>query len=212
MNLTIVFLVGMATVLGAGRLTALEWYLPVNTPDRRSWNDVKLTAIGRFGLQRKARPGVPAHLHAGVDIKRPGGNDADEPVFPAARGVVISMRDDGPLAQVIVEHRQSDGSIIWTVYEHVAGIAAAAGDTVDPVKPIARFMTRHELGRYGWQFDHLHFEVMREQPILTTPSKRLPQRFYQTYALACPDQRSLSRCYHDPREFLESTWNGDRHD
>jgi hypothetical protein len=206
MNLTTVFLIGMVTVLGSGRLSALEWYLPVNTPDRRSWNDVELTAIGRFGSQRKARPGVPAHLHTGVDIKRPGGNDADETVFPAARGVVISVRGDGPFAQVIVEHRQSGGTIIWTVYEHVAGITAAAGDTVDPVKPIARFMTRHELGRYGWQFDHLHFEVLRARPRTEPPAARFPQRYFGTFALECRDSAALMRCYHDPRTFLETGW------
>jgi hypothetical protein len=207
MNLTAAFLLGMVAVLGAGRLSALEWYLPVNTPDRRSWSTIELTAIGRFGLQRAARPGVPAHLHTGVDIKRPSRNYSDEPVYPAARGIVVSRRDDGPFAQIIVEHRQRDGTRVWTVYEHVAGITAAAGDTADPAQPMARFMTRRELDRYGWQFDHVHFEVLRQRPRAAQPSNALPMRFSRTYALECRDNATLLRHCHDPVAFLETAWH-----
>ena len=183
-----------------------EWLVPVRTTDRRSWREVRLTSIGQFGLQRKARPGVPAHLHTGVDIRRPSRNYSDEPVYPAARGVAISVRDDGPFAQVIIEHRLDAGTAVWTVYEHLAGIRTAAGDTVGPHQPIGRFMTGAELDRCGWQFDHLHFEVLRLRPCDAMPSKRLPMRLFQTYALLCVDPVSLSRRYFDPKTFLEDQW------
>jgi hypothetical protein len=51
-----------------------EWLLPIAAADRKTWHGVKLTRIGLFGLERKARPGIPAHLHTGTDIKRPKDN------------------------------------------------------------------------------------------------------------------------------------------
>jgi hypothetical protein len=51
-----------------------EWYLPINLKNRQTWKSVQLTSIGQFGLLRKTRPGIPAHLHTGADIKRPNNN------------------------------------------------------------------------------------------------------------------------------------------
>jgi hypothetical protein len=48
-----------------------HWLLPIFLENRTTWNTVQLTHIGSYGLSRKARPGIPAHLHTGVDIKRP---------------------------------------------------------------------------------------------------------------------------------------------
>jgi hypothetical protein len=98
---------------------------------------------------RKARPGIASHLHTGIDIERPHSNY--EPIFPIAKGVVISKRDDGAFAQLIIEHSVK-GKKVWTVYEHIAGIVPKLNDVVDPMNPIARFMTREELNRFGWQF------------------------------------------------------------
>ena len=82
----------------------IEWYIPINTENRQSLEKVQLSSIGPFGLLRQARPGIPAHLHTGVDLKRPNNNYINEPVFPAAKGKVISFRDDGPYAQIIIQH------------------------------------------------------------------------------------------------------------
>jgi len=78
--------------------------LPVDYGDRKDISRVQLTEIGEFGLMRKARVGIPAHFHTGIDIKRPGNNYHDEPIFPIAPGRVISKRTDGPYAQLIIEH------------------------------------------------------------------------------------------------------------
>lgn len=132
---------------------------------------LRLTRIGDFGLLRRSRPGIPAHLHTGVDIDRPSDNYNNEPVYPIASGIVISLCDDGPYAQIIIEHRTAGGDTVWSVYEHVAGILCNLGDTVTPSRPIARFMNRRELNRYGWQFDHLHLEMMRTPP--PSPAHRI---------------------------------------
>ncbi len=180
------------------------WRLPVNChPD-----SVRLTRIGDFGRLRRARPGIPAHLHTGVDIARPSRDYRHEPVYPAAVGVVVSLRDDGPFAQLIVEHCLDGGAKVWTVYEHVSGIACALGDTVSPERPLARFMDRRELDRYGWQFDHLHFEVMKSRPRPRPFDPRLPYCRYETFGLRCFDREEIERNYWHPLIFLKIA--GDR--
>ena len=125
-----------------------ECLLPITVENRTTWASVQLTQIGSYGITRKARPGIPKHLHTGVDIKRPRPNYADEPVLPVASGTVISMRDDGPFAQIIIEHRLPHGDPVWTAYEHIAGITVTVGDIVSPHEPIGRFMNRQELDSY----------------------------------------------------------------
>ncbi len=184
----------------------LEWYLPFNAENRQSWEEVRLTKIGDFGLIRKARPTVPEHLHTGVDIKRHSNNYVDEPVYPAAIGKVISLRDDGPFAQIIIEHKMENQNKVWTVYEHIAGINVVYGQFVNPEYPIARYMNKDELDKYGWQFDHFHFEVMKMKPKPISPDKNKPFRFFYTYCLVCFDQTDLGKRYYHPKEFLQNQW------
>jgi murein DD-endopeptidase MepM/ murein hydrolase activator NlpD len=182
------------------------WLLPVGSDDRRDWASVRITRIGMFALERRPRPGIPAHLHTGIDIKRPKANHTDEPIFAASGGKVISLRDDGPFAQLIIAHRMADGGSVWTVYEHIAGIRVAVGEVISPAAPIARFMNKQELDRFGWQFDHVHFEVLKHRPRALMPSADTPYRFFATYSLACHTLHDLQRYYHDPIEFLEKQW------
>ena len=141
----------------------LRYSVPINTPNRKSIEFIELTNIGQFGLLRKERPGIPAHYHTGIDIKRPKNNYQDEPIFPISEGMVISKRQDGPYAQLILEH--GNELKFWTVYEHIAGIKVNLFDKVNAKTPIARFMNKNELNKYGWQFDHFHFEVLKVKPI-----------------------------------------------
>lgn len=181
--------------------------LPISCENRSSIASIQLTPIGAFGLTRKTRRNVPQHLHTGIDIRRPGNNYFDEPVFAIAPGVVISRRDDGPFAQIIIEHESKDCEKFWTVYEHVAGIGISVGDSVSPTEPIARFMNRDELNRYGWQFDHFHFEVLKVAPRHLKPTPKTPHRLYRVYNLECYTQSDLYRYYFDPLEFLDSHLN-----
>jgi len=185
---------------------AADWLLPISVEDRTTWQSVQFTHIGSYGLMRKARPGIPAHLHTGVDIKRPRPNYMDESILPVAPGTVISMRNDGPFAQIIIEHTLPNGDSVWTVYEHIAGITVTVGDVVSPHKPIARFMNREELDRYGWQFDHVHFEVLKVSPRALRPTDKTPLRFFCTYSLQCYTESDLEHYYYDPIAFLEARW------
>jgi hypothetical protein len=177
--------------------------VPIAAPDRSVTDNLQLTQIGAFAAHRPKRPGIPAHRHTGIDIKRPSMNYFDEPIFPIATGRVISVRRDGPFAQIIVEHEFPDVGRIWSVYEHIAGISCAPGDTVDPFIPIARFMNRPELDQYGFQFDHLHLEILKQPPRPTLPSPQLPDRFFSSYNLICYTEDVLTFYYIDPLQFFE---------
>lgn len=180
----------------------LSWHLPINTINNSSIDEIQLTKIGSFGEVRKARPKVKEHLHTGIDIKRPSENYDDEPVFSSSSGKVISMRDDGPFAQIIIEHYNSDEEVIWTVYEHISGIQVNVNDEVYANQQIARFMNREELNNYGWQFDHIHFEVMKIKPIPVNPDDKRPSRYFATYCLLCFDYSQLEDRYYNPLDFL----------
>lgn len=164
--------------------------------------EIKLTPIGTFGQIRKARPGIPGHLHTGIDIKRPNGNYNGEPIFPLAPGRVISLRDDGPFAQIIVEHKLNHIGRFWSVYEHIAGISVTLGEQVSSEEPLARFMNRKELEKYGWQFDHFHLEILKVKPRAIQPTPVLPHYLYQSYNLECYSPEDLTSYYYDPLEFL----------
>jgi murein DD-endopeptidase MepM/ murein hydrolase activator NlpD len=182
------------------------WFLPIRAQNRQSWESVQLTHIGAFGLLRKARPQVPAHYHTGVDFKRPNANYFDEPIFPAAYGIVASQRTDGPFAQIIIEHFTAAGDTVWTVYEHLAGVKVITGDTVLPQRPLGRFMNTEELQQHGWQFDHLHFEILKRRPQPVLPAPQTPMRRLKPYNLECYTRDDLDNHYYDPREFLEVCW------
>lgn len=177
--------------------------MPVQTNNRQDVFTLQLTKIGAFGLLRKARPTVKAHLHTGIDVKRPSDNYLNEPIFPIADGIVVSKRDDGPYAQLIVAHEDCEPPF-WTVYEHIAGIKVNVGDLVDSQKPIARFMNKNELDRYGWQFDHFHLEVLKEAPLPLKPNSKNPQRFFSSYTLQCFTEKDLRKYFYDPIKFLQN--------
>lgn len=175
--------------------TGTEVRIPINS------SHIELTEIGEFGLLRKARPNIPAHLHTGIDIKRPGNNYDHEPIFPIADGIVISKRTDGPYAQLIIEH-PNNGEPFWTVYEHIAEIQVHLSQQVNPETQIARFFNREELNLHGWQFDHFHFEILKKQPLKITPSAKTPERHFRSYTLSCFTEEELLQNFYDPYLFL----------
>lgn len=179
-----------------------SFFLPINAGGRTSVNAIVLTDIGEFGLMRKERPGIPAHYHTGIDIKRPTRNYFDEPIFPVKDGLVISKRTDGPYAQLIIEHQDGRGKF-WTLYEHIAGIEVELHQPVSPDRPIARFMNKMELNKYGWQFDHFHFEVLKTRPLALKPDSTKPERYFYSYTLTCYTRDDLRKHFHHPMEFLK---------
>lgn len=199
----ILALLSLANVLSNERTA---WFLPINVVNRQSLENVRLTAIGEFGRPRQARAKVPAHLHTAIDLMRPTGNYVHESIFPASVGSVISIRTDGPFAQIIIEHQESNGEFVWTVYEHIAEASVGLGEVVNPERAIGRFFNKNELDKFGWQFDHLHFEILKQPPRRVKPEPQLPLRLYSAYTLECYNHDDLRKYYHDPRGFFESRW------
>jgi hypothetical protein len=184
--------------------------LPVLVSQRTNLSEIRLTPIGAFGHIRKARPGIPQHFHTGIDIKRPNGNYNYEPIFPLAPGRVISLRDDGPFAQIIIEHELEGIGRFWSVYEHIAGIVVALDEQVFPDNSLARFLNRQELEYYGWQFDHFHLEILKVKPRSIKPKPDLPFYLYQSYNLECCSWQELLHFYFDPFEFLTNHLPSDK--
>ena len=182
-----------------------DFYLPINTYDRTELSLIKLTEIGAFAIMRKKRPNIPAHFHTGIDIKRPGPNYMNEPILSIGDGRVISVRDDGPYAQIIIEY--SRNKYFWTVYEHISGIKVRVGDLVDKNTEIARFMNKNELNKYGWQFDHFHFEILKVPPKKIKPGNTQPQHLFKSYNLVCYTFDDLQYYYCDPFIFLKDLIN-----
>ena len=140
---------------------------------------------------------MPEHLHTGIDIKRPGQNYFDEPILSVADGVVISEREDGPYAQLIIEHEQN-GLLFWSLYEHIAGVEVRLYEEVVTGQPLARFMNRDELNEYGWQFDHFHFELLKKAPIKIQPTEKTPDRHFRSHTLNCFTEKDLMQNFYDP--------------
>jgi murein DD-endopeptidase MepM/ murein hydrolase activator NlpD len=176
-----------------------HYSLPVQTINRKCISTLTITEIGDFGLERKARSSVPAHYHTGIDIKRPGNNYKDEPIFPISEGIVISKRQDGPYAQLIIEHKNP---LCWTVYEHIAGIRVSLYERVNPDTPIARFMNKTELNNYGWQFDHFHLEILKIKPLRLKSGEKNPDRLYSSYTLICYTKAKLNKYFFNPIVFF----------
>jgi len=199
-------------IFGSTLIYGQTWYLPVDATNRQFINNIQLTHIGDFGHTRQERPLVKAHLHTGVDIMRPNKNYDNEKIYPACVGLVISIRTDGPYAEIILEHRISDNKKIWTVYQHLSRILVKPGQVVYPEQAMAFFMTKTELNKYGWQFDHVHFEIMKYQPLKLTPYKQNPQRKFGTYSLVCYNRNDLEKYYFAPLEFLAKKFSGRNED
>ncbi len=177
--------------------------LPIEVEGRRNINAIELTSIGQFGLERVARPEVPAHLHTGIDILPPNNSyQTKSLIYAIAPGRVISKRTDGPFAQLIIEH-QLNTLTFWTVYEHIAEIQVDLFQPIDTSTPIARFFMIEELDRYGHQFNHFHFEILKRRPVELQINSKLPERRFNSYSLSCKTESELNTYFYDPLVFFE---------
>jgi murein DD-endopeptidase MepM/ murein hydrolase activator NlpD len=188
---------------------SVGWYVPVKTADRKSINSIKLTDIGEFGLLRKERENVPAHYHTAIDIERPNENYSHEPVFSAHAGMIISIRDEGPYSEIIIEHTMPDDEFIWTIYQHVSEIKVEVFQKVSALQVIACFMNEVELKKYGQQFNHLHFEILKLPPEQVEEDQANPFRFFAGYSIKCFTEEELNNYYFNPMKFLKKEFENE---
>jgi hypothetical protein len=64
-------------------------------------------------------------------------------------------------------------------------------------------MNKRELEKYGKQFDHFHFEVLRVPPIKINPTDKTPDRHFTSYTLSGTTREKLHRYFYDPTVFLK---------
>jgi hypothetical protein len=179
-----------------------QWRVPANYQKIDNIDQIKLSPIGQFGLQREARPGVPAHYHTGIDILRPNSNYHNEPVFPTNNGTIVSIIDDGPYSQIVIEH-VFENHKFWSVYEHIKVVVTEINREVSWNDTIGFFFNKEELHRYGWQFNHVHFEINKIEPLKATPTEKKPVRYYKTYAIVCYTKDELNARLENPLTLLD---------
>ena len=68
-------------------------------------------------------------------------------------------------------------------------------------------MNKSELNKYGWQFNHFHFEILKIPPKKIKPGNTQPQHIFKTYNLVCYTFEDLQNFYYDPLELLEDIIN-----
>ena len=140
------------------------------------------------------------HLHTGVDLVNRG---PGEEVFPAATGKVVSIYAKEPNRGVMIEHQLLTGETVWTVYVHVTKIMINLGEVVSCDSIIAHLMNADQLNKYGWEYNHLHFEVLKK-PRIARDGK------YLSYSTKCRTTKEVKRHFYDPIEFLGATWTSEK--
>lgn len=140
----------LAAAAPCGSLTA-----PLPSAKPASFAALERRVISRFGDGRASY--VRGHLHSGLDVA----GDEGAPVTPICAGTVIDIHLDFPHTTIVVEHVDADGARWFSTYKHVADVAVAPGDQVDPSTRLARLFRGDEQRRAGWARTHLHFELRR---------------------------------------------------
>ena len=164
-----------------------EFYLPfVSFQNRGSFKELSERSLDGFGAYRKR-----GHKHAGLDILAGFG----ETVYPIGRGQIKGIYYKFPYLAVIIEHRLTDGTVLYSSYIHVADILVRTGDFVNENKPIARVFNKDEFISSGFKKNHLHLEIR----------KTMEDNGRASYS--CYTMKDLNYHFYDPTVFLKKHLN-----
>jgi murein DD-endopeptidase MepM/ murein hydrolase activator NlpD len=175
---------------------AREWKLPLHTHSRKEWRSVHISEKAGFMAKRFK------HLHTGIDIVNPKGGPG-EAVYAAAAGKVVSIYAKEPNLGVMIQHRLPYDEIVWSVYVHVTHINARIGDVVSSNTAIAHVMNKDQLKKHGWEYKHLHFEILKK-PRVNEVGK------YVSYSTRCKTRQEVEKHFYDPKAFLQRMFASDR--
>ncbi len=175
---------------------AKEWKIPYQAADRQDLSNLYLEPDAGFKAQRPTYDGIPSHLHTGVDLqlKSPGG--PGEPIYAIAKGQVVQIADPPPLRRIVIRHRLPNGRSVWSVYLHIIGEKVAVGDWVTPETIIARRMNNAELDFMGWEYNHLHLEIMKSPPFRVNDT-------FKRKTYICRTEAEVDKYFIDPIKFLK---------
>lgn len=121
-------------------------------------------------------------------------------VFAAATGKVVSIYAAEPNRAIMIQHLLPTGTAIYSVYVHVTNIKVSKGDIVRNTTHIADLMTKTQLDIYGWEFNHLHFEILKK------PRVHQVNGNYLSYSTKCKTKEDVRKNFQNPTLFLENMW------
>lgn len=190
----IVYLVFM-DFISARPPMAKVWKLPVETVDRRDWSTINFERDAHFNALRAPFGPVKQHYHTGVDIQNGNLDPAGETVYAIAAGKVIAIEDPPPQRRITIEHILPNRTKVWSVYVHIIEAQVKIGDRVESETVIARLMNQAELEAYGWEYHHVHLEILKKSPLPAT-------EFYYRKTFTCYTAEQVDEYFYDPVVFL----------
>lgn len=176
---------------------ATIWKLPLNTTDRQDWSTIFLEPDAHFKALRAPFDLVKLHYHTGIDLLNKTIESFGEPVYAIAAGKVIAIKDPPPQRRITIEHLLPNGEKVWSVYIHIIDEKVKIGDIVDSETVIARLMNATELEYYGWDYNHVHLEIMKVLPPYVS-------EFYQRKTFSCYTLEEVNKYFYDPKEYLKN--------
>lgn len=174
---------------------SIFWRIPLGAENRKSFNSIKWEKDAHF-----MSPRIGGHLHTGIDLMKSIHNVGAK-IYAASNGRVVSIYAREPHKAVMVMHQLASGETIYSVYVHITDIQVSIGETVDSNTFIARLMNAEQLNKYGWEFNHVHFEILRGKPRIETPGK------YLSYSVLCNTQEEVNKHFYNPVSFFHRMWN-----
>ena len=121
-------------------------------------------------------------------------------VYAASNGKVVSIYAREPNRSIMIRHTLSTGAIVHSIYAHITNIHVSVGDMVDSDTVIAHLMNAEQLNRYGWFFNHVHFEILKAEPRVGETGKLL------SYSVECRTEKQAKQHFYDPIAFLREQW------
>ena len=180
---------------------ALVWKLPLKTADRQDWSTVFFEHDAFFKTMRSPFGNVKLHYHTGVDVQQNGGAGYSDrsgmPVFAIATGKVVAIEDPIPQRRITIEHKLPDGTVVWSVYCHIADEQISVNQIVDTETVIARRMNGPELDQFGWEYNHVHLEILKKLPAYVTD-------YNHRKTFTCYTEMEVDEYFYDPVKFLNN--------
>lgn len=178
-------------------LLSYYWKLPLRTDSRKDLKSVFWEHDAHFLAKRKG-----GHFHTGIDIMNPKGGLCEK-IFAASRGEVVSIYTIEPNRGVMIKHILPSRETVYSVYVHVTNVQVKIGDIVTSDTVIATLMDKQQLNNFGWEYNHLHFEILKK-PRTCEIGKIL------SYSTKCRTIKEVEKHFYNPIDFLQSMWNSEK--
>jgi murein DD-endopeptidase MepM/ murein hydrolase activator NlpD len=180
-----------------------EWLLPLDTGNRLDWSTIVFESDAHFKALRRTGRYRGTRLHTGLDLQNGGRmgtlGGPGEMVYAIAAGEVVKISGSLPNKRMVISHQLPDCLTVWSSYLHIADPRVREGEQVTPQTVIARRLNTAELRRYGWGYNHLHFEIFKKLPV--------PRNNHYTWmSQFCYTSGQVDRYFFNPYDFLNDRW------